>query len=45
VSRLDVSSRDVFDRGNVHVVVEGPCEELSDEALVVFDGFRTVRPG
>ncbi len=43
VPRLDLSSRDVFDRGNVDVNVEGPCEELSDEALAVFDGFWTVR--
>jgi tRNA(Arg) A34 adenosine deaminase TadA len=43
VPRLDLSSRDVFDRGNVDVSVEGPCEELSDEALAVFDGFWTVR--
>jgi hypothetical protein len=43
VPRLDLSSRDVFDRGNVDVDVEGPCEELSDEALAVFDGFWTVR--
>ena len=39
VPRLDLSSRDVFDRGNVDVNVEGPCEELTDEALAVFDGF------
>ena len=33
VPKLDLSSRDVFDRGNVHVNVEGPCEELSDGTL------------
>ena len=43
VPRLDVSSRDVFDRGNVAVAVEGPCEELSVEALAVFEGFWTAR--
>lgn len=39
VPRLDLSSRDVFDRGSVAIGVEGPCEELADEALAVFDGF------
>lgn len=43
VPRLDLSSREVFDRGNVDVVVEGPCEELGDEALAVFAGFWTAR--
>jgi tRNA(Arg) A34 adenosine deaminase TadA len=43
VRSLDLPSRDVFDRGNVGVNVEGPCEELSDEALAVFDGFWAVR--
>jgi tRNA(Arg) A34 adenosine deaminase TadA len=43
VPRLDVSSRDVFARGNRDVDVEGPCEELTDEALAVFDGFWTAR--
>jgi tRNA(Arg) A34 adenosine deaminase TadA len=41
VPRLDLSSRDVFDRGNLAITVEGPCEELADEALAVFDGFWT----
>jgi len=39
VPRLDLSSREVFSRGNVRIDVEGPCEELSDIALAVFDGF------
>lgn len=43
VPRLDLSSRDVFDQGNIDIVVEGPCEELSDEALAVFDGAWTAR--
>jgi hypothetical protein len=41
VPRLALSSREVFDRGNVDVHVEGPCEELREEALAVFDGFWT----
>ena len=41
VRRLDVSSRDVFDRGNVTVAVEGPCAEVTEEALAVFDRFWT----
>jgi tRNA(Arg) A34 adenosine deaminase TadA len=43
VPRLDLSSRCVFERGNVDVEVVGPCEELSDEALAVLDGFWTAR--
>jgi tRNA(Arg) A34 adenosine deaminase TadA len=39
VRTLDLSSRDVFARGNVAVEVEGPCDELADEARSVFDGF------
>ena len=41
VPRLALSSRDVFARGNVDVLVEGPCDELSDDAHAVFDGFWT----
>src|SRR5262245_33877171 len=41
VPRLDLSSREVFARGNVAVAVEGPCDELRDDALAVFDGFWT----
>ncbi len=36
---LRLSSREVFDRGNVPIDVDGPCEELAAEALAVFDGF------
>ncbi len=36
---LRLSSREVFARGNADVVVEGPCGELTAEALAVFDGF------
>ena len=43
VPRLDLSSRDVFERGDVVVNVEGPCDELRDEALAVFDGFWNAR--
>jgi len=39
IPTLGLSSRDVFGRGNVDVSVEGPCDELRDEALAVFDGF------
>lgn len=31
---LDLSSREVFARGNVPIVVDGPCEELATEATV-----------
>ena len=41
VPRLDLSSREVFARGNVDVTVEGPCDELLADALAVFDGFWT----
>jgi tRNA(Arg) A34 adenosine deaminase TadA len=41
VRTLDLSSRDVFARGNAPVDVEGPCDELADEARSVFDGFWT----
>jgi tRNA(Arg) A34 adenosine deaminase TadA len=37
--RLDLSSREVFGRGNVPIDVDGPCEELAAEAVAVFDGF------
>jgi tRNA(Arg) A34 adenosine deaminase TadA len=36
---LRLSSRDLFARGNLPIVVEGPCEELAADALSVFDGF------
>jgi hypothetical protein len=36
---LRLSSRDLFARGNLRIVVEGPCEELAADALSVFDGF------
>jgi tRNA(Arg) A34 adenosine deaminase TadA len=36
---LHLSSRDVFARGTVPIVVEGPCEQLGAEAVAVFDGF------
>jgi hypothetical protein len=36
---LQLSSGDVFARGNASVQVEGPCSELAEEALAVFDGF------
>ena len=38
---LRLSSREVFARGLAPVVIEGPCDELADEALAVFDGFFT----
>jgi tRNA(Arg) A34 adenosine deaminase TadA len=41
VLTLDLSSREVFSRGNVNIRVEGPCDEIHDEALAVFDGFWT----
>jgi tRNA(Arg) A34 adenosine deaminase TadA len=36
---LHLSSREVFARGNAVVEVEGPCPELAEEGLAVFDGF------
>ena len=39
IPRLRLSSREVFARGDVHIEVEGPCEELTSEAFAVFDGF------
>ena len=36
---LRLTSRDVFDRGNKAIAVEGPCDELAADALAVFDGF------
>ncbi len=36
---LHLSSREVFSRGGGHIEVEGPCDELADEALAVFDGY------
>ena len=38
---LHLTSRDVFERGNKDIAVEGPCDELAAEALAVFDGFWT----
>lgn len=38
VRTLRLSSREVFARGNVSILVDGPCEELSAEAAAVFDG-------
>lgn len=35
---LRLSSRDVFAHGNASVQVDGPCWELTEEALGVFDG-------
>ena len=39
IPRLQLSSREVFARGDVHIEVEGPCEELAAEAFAVFHGF------
>ena len=36
---LDLSSREVFARGNVPIEVDGPCDELYDVAIAVFDGY------
>jgi len=36
---LHLSSREVFARGGGSILVEGPCHELSAEALAVFDGY------
>jgi tRNA(Arg) A34 adenosine deaminase TadA len=36
---LHLSSREVFARGNAVVEVEGPCPELAEDGLAVFDGF------
>jgi tRNA(Arg) A34 adenosine deaminase TadA len=41
VPALGLSTREVFARGNVPIVVHGPCEELAAESLAVFDGFWT----
>ena len=38
VPSLRLSSREVFARGNVPLEVDGPCDELADEAAAVFDG-------
>ncbi len=38
---LRLSSREVFARGDAPIDVEGPCDELANEALAVFDGFFT----
>jgi tRNA(Arg) A34 adenosine deaminase TadA len=40
VPTLQLSSREVFARGNVRIEVVGPCTELETEARAVFDGFR-----
>jgi tRNA(Arg) A34 adenosine deaminase TadA len=39
VPTLDLPSREVFARGSRAITVEGPCDELYDEAAAVFDGF------
>ncbi len=39
IPRLQLSSREVFARGDVPIEVEGPCEELESEAFAVFDDF------
>lgn len=36
---LSLSSREVFGRGNADLAVDGPCDEIFDEAIAVFDGF------
>jgi len=36
---LRLPSREVFARGNISIVVEGPCDELAAEAASVFEGF------
>ena len=36
---LRLSSREVFERGNQAIAVEGPCDELAAEAAAPFDGF------
>jgi tRNA(Arg) A34 adenosine deaminase TadA len=38
IPRLQLSSREVFARGDTHIEVEGPCAELAQEALALFDG-------
>lgn len=38
VPALELSTRELFARGNRPVAVDGPCPELEDEALAVFDG-------
>jgi tRNA(Arg) A34 adenosine deaminase TadA len=38
VPSLRLSSREVFARGNVPIEVDGPCDELGDEAAALFDG-------
>ena len=36
---LVLSSREVFARGNLAIEVDGPCDELYDESIAVFDGY------
>jgi tRNA(Arg) A34 adenosine deaminase TadA len=36
---LRLPSREVFGRGSIPVEVDGPCDELFDDAIGVFDGF------
>ena len=36
---LRLSSREVFQRGNRPIAVDGPCDELADEAAALFEGF------
>jgi tRNA(Arg) A34 adenosine deaminase TadA len=35
---LELSSREVFERGNVSITVDGPCDELASEARDPFIG-------
>ena len=39
VRTLQLSSRELFSRGNATIDVLGPCEELAAEARAVFDDF------
>jgi tRNA(Arg) A34 adenosine deaminase TadA len=43
VRTLSLSSREVFERGNVGTTVDGPCAELYDDASAVFAGFWSAR--
>ena len=36
---LELSSRELFARGNVSITVDGPCDELAHEARDPFMGF------
>lgn len=39
VATLSLGAGEVFVRGNRPITVEGPCEELAEEARALFDGF------